>query len=111
MPTGSIKGSTLLIYLDTDSNQTLNLFVMKERTLVAVVGTCNMEHVLLAGTAVSGHTCTKRIAMVERPVSKDGALHSGLCQPRQLSKQGKTIVDGRQRTIVNKKGHSFRSSL
>jgi hypothetical protein len=29
---------------------------MKERTLVAVVGTCKMEHVLLAGTVVSCHT-------------------------------------------------------
>jgi hypothetical protein len=56
MPTGSIKGSALLVYLDTKSNQTLNLFVMKERALVAMVGTCKMEHVLLAGTAVSCHT-------------------------------------------------------
>jgi hypothetical protein len=57
MPTGSIKGSTLLVYLDTESNQTLNLFVMKKKKkLVAVVGTCKMEHVLLAGTAVSCHT-------------------------------------------------------
>jgi hypothetical protein len=56
MPTRSIKGSALLVYLDTESNQTLNLFVMKKKKLVAVVGTCKMEHVLLAGTAVSCHT-------------------------------------------------------
>jgi hypothetical protein len=52
--------------------------VMKETTLVAVVGTCKMEDVLLTGTAVSYHTCTKRTAIVERPVSRDGAFHIGL---------------------------------
>jgi hypothetical protein len=51
MPTRSIKGSTLLVYLDTESNQTLNLFVMKKKKLVAVVvGTCTTT-----GTAVSCH--------------------------------------------------------
>jgi hypothetical protein len=33
MPTGSAKESALLVNLDTESDQTLNLFVMKKKKL------------------------------------------------------------------------------
>jgi hypothetical protein len=84
MPTGSVKGSALLVYLDTESNQTLNLFVMKERTLVAV-GHLTMER----STVDCVSQCT---------------LYRQQEDPGQRNR-GPLLTT--QRTIVNKKDSAF----